>query len=69
MQARVNDRIHIRGRTVESPDRNGLIVEIHGANGEPPYLVRFDDGHETLVFPGTDTVVEHSSSAAGAELA
>ncbi|HEY8281914.1 MAG TPA: DUF1918 domain-containing protein [Leifsonia sp.] len=59
MQAREGDRICIHGRTVEAHDRNGLILETHGANGEPPYLVRFDDGHETLVYPGTDTVIEH----------
>jgi hypothetical protein len=59
MLAREGDRICIHGRTVETHDRNGLILEIHGANGEPPYLVRFDDGHETLVYPGTDTVIEH----------
>ena len=33
------------------------IVEVHGAGGEPPYLVRFDDGHTGLVFPGPDAVV------------
>jgi Domain of unknown function (DUF1918) len=32
-----------------------------GAGGEPPYLVRFDDGHTSLVFPGPDAVIEHSS--------
>jgi hypothetical protein len=43
---------------VESKDRHGEIIEVRGANGEPPYLVRFDDGHETVVFPGGDFSVE-----------
>ncbi|GCE37172.1 hypothetical protein Rhow_006582 [Rhodococcus wratislaviensis] len=38
------------------------VVEVHGENGEPPYLVRYDDGHEALVFPGSDAWVEHPKS-------
>ncbi len=58
MQASVGDRLHVHGNMVGSPDRSGEIVEIKGPSGEPPYLVRFDDGHTTLVFPGPDAVVE-----------
>ncbi|WP_369046362.1 DUF1918 domain-containing protein [Sinomonas sp. P10A9] len=57
------DRIVIRGRTVDSADRHGQIVEVKGANGEPPYLVRFDDGHESVVFPGGDFSVEKGPAA------
>ncbi len=59
MQAFVGDRLVIHGKTVETPERAGEVLEVHGANGGPPYLVRFDDGHETLVYPGTDTVIQH----------
>ncbi|WGW12444.1 DUF1918 domain-containing protein [Saxibacter everestensis] len=65
MHAAVGERLLIRGKAVDSPDRHGEIVEVHGPNGEPPYLVRFDDGHETLVFPGTDSSVEHSEQPPG----
>jgi len=58
MKAVAGDRIVIRGTTVESTDRHGLILEVRGADGAPPYLVRFDDGHETIMFPGGDFVVE-----------
>ena len=58
MNAVQGDRIVIRGRTVESKDRHGEIIEVRGADGSPPYLVRFDDGHETVVFPGGDFSVE-----------
>ena len=37
----------------------GEIVEVRGAGVEPPYLVRFDDGHTGLVFPGPDAIIEH----------
>jgi hypothetical protein len=62
MQASAGERILIRGKSVDSPDRHGEIVEVRGADGAPPYLVRFDDGHETLVYPGADCVVEPASS-------
>lgn len=60
MHASQGDRIIIRGKTVETPDRHGEVTEIRGADGGPPYLVRFDDGHETIVFPGSDFVVDNS---------
>jgi hypothetical protein len=63
MHATVGDRILIRGKTVETPDRHGEIVELRGDNGEPPYLVRFENGHESVVYPGTDFVVERPAPA------
>ena len=48
------------------PDKIGEIVEVKGAGGAPPYLVRFDDGHTGLVFPGPDAVVERARRKAGA---
>ncbi|GAA0911872.1 DUF1918 domain-containing protein [Nonomuraea longicatena] len=47
----------MHGNTVGEHDRNGEIIEVRGAHGEPPYIVRFDDGHTALVFPGPDAVV------------
>jgi len=63
MQATIGDRLHIRGNCVGHPDKCGEIVEVHGKAGEPPYLVRFDDGHTGLVFPGPDAVVEAKAAA------
>jgi hypothetical protein len=58
MKATQGDRITIRGKTVESSDRHGQIIEVHGVDGAPPYVVRFDDGHETTVIPGGDFIVD-----------
>lgn len=58
MQANTGDRLHVHGNTVGEPDRIGEIVEVRGEDGGPPFLVRFDDGTEKLVFPGPDAVVE-----------
>jgi hypothetical protein len=40
-------------------DREGMIIENHGENSAPPYLVRWKDGHETVFTPSSDTHVEH----------
>lgn len=59
MNAVTGDQICIHSSAVDRPDRTGTIVEVRGKSGEPPYLVRFDDGHERLVFPGSDCVITH----------
>ena len=62
MQATIGDRICIHGNIVGHPDKNGEIVEVHGAQGAPPYLVKFDDGQIRLIFPGPDAVIEPPAS-------
>ncbi|HKS49474.1 MAG TPA: DUF1918 domain-containing protein [Amycolatopsis sp.] len=57
MRAVVGDRILVHGRTVGSGEHQGEIIEVRGEEGRPPYLVRFTDGHEGLVFPGSDCEV------------
>ncbi len=59
MRAVVGDLLHVHGNVVGHPDRMGEIVEVRDAGGEPPYMVRFYDGHTCLVFPGPDAVIEH----------
>ena len=59
MHAMVGDRLHVHGRVVGASDQTSEIIEIRGPGGAPPYLVRRDDGHEALVFPGADASVEH----------
>ncbi|HZW43395.1 MAG TPA: DUF1918 domain-containing protein [Dermatophilaceae bacterium] len=59
MRAVVGDRLHVHGRVVGAHDQTSEIIEIRGRDGEPPYLVRYGDGHEALVFPGADATVEH----------
>lgn len=62
MQATIGDRIVVRGRHVGEQERRGEIVEVQGADGTPPYVVRWDrDGHQGLVFPGPDTRIEQAT--------
>ena len=59
MYAEVNDAIVVRGRHVGDEDRKGVIIEVRGEHGTPPYVVRWDNGHESVFVPSSDTVVEH----------
>ena len=66
MQAKVGDRIVIKGHKVgESILRDCQVLEVHGPDGAPPYLVRWgDDGHQSLFFPGSDAAIvpyEHAA--------
>ena len=60
MHAEVGDKVVIHGRTVGTADRGGTVIEARGADG--PYVVRFDDGHESLVYPGPDLTVVRPSA-------
>ncbi|PZG22241.1 DUF1918 domain-containing protein [Nonomuraea aridisoli] len=60
MKATVGDRLLVHGNTVGERDRTGVITEVMGPDGTPPYTVRFDDGHTVLVFPGPDALVVHT---------
>ena len=60
MLASVGDRIVVHGRTIDEPERAGEVLEVHGTEGAPPYLVRWEaDGHVGLFFPGPDALVHH----------
>jgi hypothetical protein len=59
MKATVGDELTVMGRHQGDMDRHGEIIEIHGHDGGPPYLVHWKDGHQSVFFPAGDTVVEH----------
>lgn len=63
MHATAGDRIIIRGHHIGEPDRDCEVLEVRGHDGEPPYVVRWeDDGREALFFPGPDAEVKHYES-------
>ena len=61
MRAQVGDELVVKGRHVGDPDRTGVIIEVRGEAGGPPYLVRWSDGHESSFFPTAGIVAEHIS--------
>jgi hypothetical protein len=55
VKAMVGDRIIVQSRHLDEPRRDGEIIEVHGPDGAPPYLVRWSEGdHTALLFPGPD---------------
>ncbi|MET8703080.1 MULTISPECIES: DUF1918 domain-containing protein [unclassified Kitasatospora] len=58
MHAAVGDQLHIHSRAVGMTDQKGEIVEVRGQDGQPPYVVRFEDGHTGLIYPGPDCNIE-----------
>jgi hypothetical protein len=60
MRAQVGDMIVVSGHRIGEPDRTGEILEVHGKEGAPPYVVRWDDtGDEGLYFPVSDARLRH----------
>jgi len=59
MHADVGDEIVVDRSRVGAPPRKGEVLEVRGGPGDEHYLVRWDDGHETVFFPGTDAHTVH----------
>lgn len=59
MRAIVGDQLVQHGRVVGQHDKVGEITEVMGAEGNPPYRVRFPDGHEAVCSPGPDSEIRH----------
>lgn len=63
MQASKGDQLLVHGRVVGQEDKVAQIVEVLGHDGNPPFRVRFEDGHEAVMSPGPDSVVRHERSS------
>ncbi len=68
--AQRGDVVVIRGHAVDAPDRRGVIVDVRGADGGPPFVVQWlddtsDQPHDVLFFPGSDADIEHAEEPVG----
>ena len=64
MQASVGDRIRIHGRVVGAAERVGEVIDVRGSDENPLLVVRYDDGHEAILSPGSDCEITHVDRAA-----
>lgn len=64
MRAKAGDRIILAGELVDQPTRAGEVLEARGADGGPPYVVRWEDGHTSTMFPGPGSVLRVAEGAA-----
>jgi hypothetical protein len=69
MQAQVGDELTVKGRHQGDEDRHGEIIQVIGADGAPPYMVRWRDGFESLFFtrprPGSATAQDRAPGTRG----
>ncbi|HWI30772.1 MAG TPA: DUF1918 domain-containing protein [Microbacterium sp.] len=56
----VGDRVRIHGRIVGAAEREGDVIEVRGSAENPLLVVRYDDGHETVLAPGGDCEILHA---------
>ena len=60
MKAAVGDRLIIKGHHLGEHPRDAEVLDVLGEGGEPPFRVRWEeDGHVSLLFPGSDAQIEH----------
>lgn len=57
--ARIGDIIEITGHTVGDAPKTAEILEVIGEPEHEHYRVRWEDGHESIFFPGADAVIRH----------
>ena len=58
MDCEKGDRIVVESRRVGSGRKSGEVTEvIEGVSGRH-YRVRWDDGHESIIYPSSDAFVE-----------
>lgn len=51
------DVVETSGRHVGDTGRTGEIVAVLGDDAHPHYVVRWDDGHETMLYPKEGTTI------------
>lgn len=51
---RAGDLVEVTGHSVGDAPRSGEIVEVLGDPAHPHFRVRWEDGRETILFPGSD---------------
>jgi hypothetical protein len=63
LHARVGDRLVVDAGASHPARREAEILEVHGQDGSPPYVVRWSDGKEGAVFPGPDAHIVRAATA------
>lgn len=57
VDAKIGDEVVVDARRTGGPLREGEILDIVERGGVIHYVVRWDDGRETVFFPGSDARV------------
>ena len=64
-QGNVGDRVIVESERTGRPAREGEIIEVLGTSESIHFRVRWDDGHESTVFPrpGSISIIPKGTSA------
>jgi uncharacterized protein DUF1918 len=62
MHANCGDQIMVETTTLDAPRRRGEVLEVIGEGDREHYRVRWDDGRESVYFPGPDARVHPGGS-------
>ena len=57
------DAVKTSGRHVGDAGRTGEIVSVLGEEDHLHYLVRWEDGHESILYPGEGITIQQDESA------
>jgi RimK family alpha-L-glutamate ligase len=60
---RPGDEIVITGHAVGDTPRTAVILEVLGTQGHTRFRVKWEDGHESIYFPGGDAVIRSAKIA------
>lgn len=58
------DVIEVSGRRVGEPARLGEVLEVLGSADRPHFRVRWEDAHESIIYPGETTTIKGRPKAA-----
>ena len=61
MHASIGDKIVVHPRHVGEYGRHGVITALRHPDGSPPYVVRWEDGHEVIFYPSADCTITHGA--------
>ena len=59
--AEAGDLVVVAGHRVGESERIGEILEVRGDPTHLRYRVRWDDGRESIFYPGSDAVIRHKT--------
>jgi hypothetical protein len=59
-EVRPGDVLAITGHRVGEIERTGEILEVLGTSERRHFLIRWDDGHESIYYPGNDASILRS---------
>lgn len=62
MRAQTGDVLRFVEHRVEIAEHRAMVIDVLGADGQPPYRVQYEDGHQTEIFPGPGCTVEPSKT-------